>query len=197
MTAVSTAVRTSCAVDTHRICPGQQVLEVFAAVRIVGQQQDLRRGRQHEQDADQRLLHLGTLAFGPGEQQRAGQRGGGGRESARPTLRWVVRSGSRDDAERRHLRDGEIDEHDAAGQHLLSQRHVRDRHQHAGDQRRPQDAEVGGQRVHLSAASSLSRVSSNKPNRSFASGVPPTENGNVTAGAWTRSDSQVAAFGSL
>src|SRR5256885_9976595 len=44
-----------------------------------------------------------------------------------------------------------------------------------GDQRRPQNAQVRLQGVHLSAASSRLIVSSNRPKRSLASGVPPTE----------------------
>ena len=111
-----------------------------------------------------------------------------------PPFDGQIEAVGRDHAETRDLRDGQIDEHDAARQHLLSERHMRDRDQHARDQRRPQDAEVGEQRVHFSAASSLLRVSSNNPNRSFASGVPPTENGSTTAGACTRSDSQFAGF---
>ena len=43
--------------------PGEQVLQVLAAVRIVREQQDLRGGGEHEQDADERLLHLRPLAL--------------------------------------------------------------------------------------------------------------------------------------
>ena len=52
--------------------PGQQVLEVVAAVRVVREQKYLHRRRKHEQDADQRLLRLGPLLLGPGEEQGAG-----------------------------------------------------------------------------------------------------------------------------
>jgi len=65
-----------------------------------------------------------------------------------------------DDAERRDLRDREIDEHDAAPEHLLPERHVRDRDEDAGDQRRPQDVEIRERVVHLVAASSRFNVSS-------------------------------------
>ena len=92
----------------------------------------------------------GRLRLGPGQQQRAGQRRGARRELRAPPFDRQLETVGRDHAEPRHLRDGEVDEHDAAGQHLLSQRHVRNRHQHAGDQRRPQDAEVSEQSVHLS-----------------------------------------------
>ena len=103
----------------------------------------------------------------------------------------------RDHAERRDLRDREIDEHDAAPQHLLAERHVRQRDEDAGDERRPQDAEGAGEVVHLPAASSRLMVSSKSPNRSLASGVPPTENGSTTTGTPIFCDSQSAAFGSL
>ena len=127
----------------------QQVLEVLAAVRIVGEQQDLRGRCEHEQDADQRLLHFGALALGPGEQQRAGQCGGARRRLRAPAFDGQLEAVGRDHAETGDLRDREVDEHDAARQHLLSERHMRNRHQHAGDQRRPQDAEIGEHRVHL------------------------------------------------
>jgi hypothetical protein len=51
---------------------------------------------------------------------------------------------------------------------------VRQHHQDAGNQCRPQDAQFRLQGVHLFAASSRLMVSSKSPNRSFASGVPPT-----------------------
>ncbi len=102
-----------------------------------------------------------------------------------------------DHAEARDLRDGEVDEHDAAPQHLLPERHVRQDDEDAGHEGRPQDADVPGEIVHFAAASRRLSVSSNRPKRSFASGVPPTENGSITTGAFTRSDSQSAAFGSL
>ena len=166
-------------------------------MRVVGEQQDLRRGRQHEQDADQRFLHLGPPALGPGEQQRAAQRRGHGGELRRPARQLVAERVRRDHAERGDLRDREVDEHDAALQHLLPERHVREHYQQAGEQRRPQDAQVDCEVAHFSTASSRSMVSSNSPNRSLAPGVPPTENGRVTTGACTRSESQSAAFGSL
>ena len=74
---------------------------------------------------------------------------------------------------------------------------VMHRDQDAGDQCRPQDAEVGRVEVHWGTASSRFRVSSKSPNRSFAPGVPPTENGSSTTGAPTRFESQSAGFGSL
>ncbi len=102
-----------------------------------------------------------------------------------------------DDAESGNLRDGEVDEHDAAPEHLLPERHVRQEDQDAGHEGRPQDADVSAEVAHFAAASSLLSVSSKRPNRSLASGVPPTENGSSTTGAFTRSASQSAAFGSL
>ena len=95
------------------------------------------------------------------------------------------------------LRDREIDEHDAAIQHLDAERHMRRGHEQAGDERRPKDAEIDRRRVHLGTASKRARVSSNRPKRSFARPVPPTVKGRVTAGILARSDSHCAARGSL
>ena len=50
-----------------------------------------------------------------------------------------------DDPEAGHLRDGQVDEHDAARKHLLTERHVRENHQEAGNERRPQNAQLGFQ----------------------------------------------------
>ena len=47
-------------------------------------------------------------------------------------------------AQARHLRDGQVDEHDAAPQHLTAQWHVAGQRQQAGGQRRQQQ----GQLVH-------------------------------------------------
>ena len=103
----------------------------------------------------------------------------------------------RDYAKRGHLCDREIDEHDPALQYLLPERNVRQHYQEAGDQRRPQDAQVDCEVAHFSTASRRLMESSKSPYRSLAPGVPPTENGRVTTGACTRSESQSAAFGSL
>ena len=127
----------------------EQVLQIFAAVRVVGKQQDLRRGRQHEEDPDQGLLHLGPPALGPGEQQRARKRGGHGSDLRGPARELMTERVGRDDSKRGDLCDREIDEHDSALQDLLSERHVRQHDQEAGDERRPQDAEVDGEIAHL------------------------------------------------
>ena len=54
-----------------------------------------------------------------------------------------------DDAEARDLRDGQVDEHDPARQHLHAERHVRQHDQEPGDQRRQQDAEFVVQQAHF------------------------------------------------
>ena len=189
---------------THELLHGhpqdlarEQVLELLAAVRIVREQQDLCRGGEHEQHADQRLLHLRALALRPGEQQRAEQRGRDRGDLRHPAVKLQPGGFRRDHAERGNLCDREIDEHDATPQHLLAERHVRQRDEDAGDERRPQDAEGAGEVVHLPAASSRLMVSSKSPNRSLASGVPPTENGSTTTGTPIFRDSESAAFASL
>ena len=112
---------------------------------IVGEQQDLRGRRQHEQHADQRLLHFRPLALGPGQQQRGQQRRAYRRDLGHPALQFQPKIMRGDHADTGHLRDGEVDEDDTAGQHLLTERHMRGQHDQAGKQRRPQDAEILGQ----------------------------------------------------
>ncbi|MFO1410433.1 MAG: hypothetical protein U1F06_08670 [Steroidobacteraceae bacterium] len=102
-----------------------------------------------------------------------------------------------DHAEPGHLRHREIDEHDAAGEHLQAERHVRDHDQNAGDHRRREDGERIVQRAHRTAPSSRVMVSSNRLNRSRAAPEPPTVYGSTTTGACTRSASQSAALASL
>src|SRR5262249_21590897 len=103
----------------------------------------------------------------------------------------------RDDSEPCNLRDGQIDEDDAARQHLLTKWHVREHDQDAGHERRPQYAQLRLHAAHFAPASSRLMVSWKRAKRSLASGVPPTVYGSSTTGTWMRSDSQSAALGSL
>jgi len=88
-----------------------------------------------------------------------------------------------DHAEPGDLRDGQVDEDDAAVQHLHAQGDVGGEHQQPGDERRPQDAPVERAPVHRvpPAATSRATVSSKRPKRSFAASLPPTVNGIFTA----------------
>ena len=127
---------------------GEQILEILAAVRIVGEQQDLRGRGEHEQHPDQRFLRLGALALGPGEEQRAHQRGGGCGDLRDPAARAEAGDVRGDHAEARHLCDREVDEHDPAREHLLPERHVRQHDENAGNEGRPQDAQIRLQGTH-------------------------------------------------
>ncbi len=95
------------------------------------------------------------------------------------------------------LRDGEIDEHDAAREHLLPQRHMRDCHQAARDQRGHQDAEIELPKCSFGCRQQSLDGVVEQAEQILCLGLPPTENGSTTAGACTRSESQLAAFGSL
>ena len=161
---------------------------MLAAVRVVGQHQNAGARSEHERHADQRLLLRAGAPLGPGQQRGAGECGAhGGRLHRHAAIGKAQRIGH-DHPQPRHLCDGEVDEHDAAVEHLRAQRHVRGQHQQAGDQRQSEQAPVERVPVdsaHLAApaaASSRSTVSSNKPNKSFAPWLPPTVNGNRTAG---------------
>ncbi len=155
---------------------------MLATVRVVRQQQDARARCQHEQHADQRLLLLRHAVFGPGEQRGAEQRGTDRRRLHHQPLRAEPHGVGRDHAQARDLRDRQIDEHDAAVEHLPAQRHVRGQHQQPGEERQTEDREVERGGVHWVAASSRSSVSSNSENRSFARSLPPTVNGSLTTG---------------
>ena len=197
-TAVRMAVRTSCAFETQRIWPDEQVLQVLAAVRVVREQQDLRRRRR---------ARTGCRSAPPAPRAASSRSRSGATRPRAPRRRPRPARVQPSIGKPKPLAAITPSPATCAiarsmntmprAQHLLAERHVRDHDQEARDQRRPEDAEIGAEKVHLTAASSLLIVSSKRPKRSFASGVPPTENGSTTTGAWTRSDSQLAAFGSL
>ena len=125
---------------------------MFAAVRIVGQQQDAGAGGEDEQQADQRLLDLRPAPTAPGQQQRGGA-GGGRRRRLGGDVEAAVAAplgqAGGDDAQRRHLGDGQVDEDDALAQHLAAERHVGRQHQQAGGERHQQQTPVDA--VHFRA----------------------------------------------
>ena len=104
--------------------------------------------REDEHHADQRLLLLRRAPLGPGQQPRAeqGRRDGRGLHGD-AALGQAERVGG-DHAEPGDLRDREVDEDDAAVEHLHAERHVRREHQQAGDERRAEDAPVERAPVH-------------------------------------------------
>ena len=103
----------------------EQVLEVLAALRVVGEQQQRAGRREHEQRADQRLLEFRPVAVGPRQQPGAADRRDGGRDLHAPPAFVDAVPLREDHAERGDLRDRQVDEDDAAREHLLAQRHVR------------------------------------------------------------------------
>jgi len=112
--------------------PDQQVLQMLAAVRVAGEQQQASARRQHEQHADQRLLDLRPAALGPGQHQGSEQRRRQRRHLNRPALRLEPHRVRRNDANSGDLRDRQVDENDPAIEHLGAQRHVRGQHQQPG-----------------------------------------------------------------
>jgi hypothetical protein len=126
----------------------QQVLQVFAAVRVAGQHQDARAGGEHERHADQRLLLRAGAPLGPRQQRGPGERcRHRGRLHRSPVVGKTECIGD-DHAQPRHLRHREVDEHDAAVEHLRAERHVRGQHQQPGDERQPEDRPVERVQVH-------------------------------------------------
>ncbi len=144
-------------------------------MRIVREQQNLRGGGEHEQHANERFLRFRSLALRPREQQCTEQCRDDGRNLCGPAFRTETHRVCGDYAEPGHLRNREIDEYDAAREHLLTQWHMREDDEQARDERGPENAHLSGDITHFSAPSSRATVSSNRPNRSFAAGVPPTE----------------------
>jgi hypothetical protein len=104
------------------------------------------------------FLHLRPVLLGPGEEQRAGERRGERRRLHAQPVRLEAEPVGEDHAQPRDLRHREIDEDDAAREHLDAERRVRRDDQQPGDERRPENAEV--ERAHFAAASSRSSVSS-------------------------------------
>ena len=91
----------------------------------------------------------------------------------------------KDDAQPGDLRNGKIGEDHAALQHLHAERDVRCKNQQTRDERGQQNIQFDI--AHFSPANKRWIVSSNIVNKSLACGVPPTVNGNITAGICARS----------
>src|SRR5262249_23782213 len=100
---------------------------------------------------------------------------------------------SEDHAQAGYLGHRKVDEDDAARKHLHAQWNVGRRHEQAGDERRPQDAEARRVERHFNAPSKRWIVSSNNPKRSLALSVPPTVKGTITVGILARLERNCAA----
>src|SRR4029079_17365336 len=120
-------------------------------------------------------------------QKRTTQRGGQRGDLHRDALGLEADLIGNEYAAARDLRDGEVDEHDAAREHLRAERNVCRGDEQAGDQRREHDREVDWRRGHCAPFSRRAIVSSNRLVRSFASASPPTVNGSATVAIFARS----------
>jgi hypothetical protein len=115
---------------------------MLGAVRVVGEQDQLGAGGEDEHDADHRLLQLAHPALAPQEERGRRQRRRNRADLHRPAVRFPAHRVRGDHPEPRDLSDRQIDEHDAALQHELSQRHVRRQHQNPGEERGKQDRQL-------------------------------------------------------
>src|SRR5262245_2118535 len=108
-------------------------------------------------------------------------------------MRLEAEAAGGDHAERRHLRDRQIDEDDAAPQDLLAEGDVRGENEHARDQRGRDDAEPDRIEVHFGSNKVLT-ITSNMPNRSSAPAALPTVCGSTTYGIDVLAPSHSDAF---
>ena len=121
---------------------GQDLLEMFGALRRPVDEQNGRRRRNNVDDADQRLLrHAGAPCAREGQQHRRKQRERERIAIGRNALRRMTEHECDRRAERRDLRERQIDKDHFAGKHLDAEIGVdadkRDRHQ----ERRPEKNE--------------------------------------------------------
>jgi hypothetical protein len=119
----------------------EQIFEMLAPVRIVRKDKELDAGRDNEQHADESFLNLRPFLFGPGESQRSQQSRGSCGYLNPPSLRFKTHRVGGRHTQSRHLCDREVDEHDAARQHLLAQGHMGRKDQHPGKECRKENAE--------------------------------------------------------
>ena len=96
----------------------EQIAQMLAAMHVAREQQHAARRAEHEGDTDHRFLHLGPDALGPRKKQRACERRRECGDLHSGPLRLEPELVGQQHAAARDLRDGEIDEHDAAGEDL-------------------------------------------------------------------------------
>ncbi len=122
--------------------PHQQVLQIFAAMRVAGEQQDAERCGQHEHRPNDGFLDFRPAFLGPGQEQRTEQ---GSRQRGNlhgDALRFPTEEVGCNDADPGNLRNGDVDEYDAPVQHLDSQWSMGCGNQQARDQCGEQEAEL-------------------------------------------------------
>ena len=162
--------------------PDEQIAQLFAAARVVREQQESARGRQDERHADDRFLNLAEASVGPRQQQAARECGRERRDLRRDAVRIETEAAGRNDAQAGHLRHGQVDEDDAATQNFAAERHVRRENERARDHRRPDDRKTGRVEIHCRASSKVFTITSNMPNRSSVPGRLPTVCGKTIEG---------------
>ncbi len=160
---------------------------MLASMHVARKEKYAARRTQDEGDADHRFLDVRPVTLGPGEQQRAGERRRERGDLDGRTLRLESELIGEQDSATRDLRDREVDEHDAAREHLGAQRNVRGGHENSCDERRQEDRNLDGRQIHCCPLRSRAIVSSNRPYRSLAASSPPTVNGSMTALIFARS----------
>ncbi len=115
---------------------------MLAAVHVAREQQHAAGRTEDEHHADHRFLHLGPDALGPGQEQRAAERRGQRGDLHGDAFGLEAEAVGEQHAAAGDLRDRQIDEHDAARQHLHAQRHVGRGHQQSGSERRQEDRQL-------------------------------------------------------
>ena len=111
-------------------------------MRVASEQQDAAGRRKNEQDANQWFLDARPALFGPAQAHGGHQRGTRGDDLDLIALGIPLQRVGRNNAQPGDLCDRQVNEDDAALQHLLTQRHVRAQHQQARGECRPDNGPV-------------------------------------------------------
>ena len=109
---------------------------MLAAVHVAREQQYPARRCQHEHDTDHRLLHVGPSSLRPRQQQRARERRDKCCELHGDPLGLESETIGEQHAAAGNLRDREVDEDDATGEYLRTERDVRRSDKKPRNQRR-------------------------------------------------------------
>ena len=139
----------------------QELLDVLGALRRAVEREHAERGRHRVDDADDRFLLDAALARArERKEDRAAERERERVPVGGFALHAVTGEDRDGEAERRHLREREIDEHDAAREHVQPEPGVDRREHEPRDEGPEQELRHGPAR--FSAAASLETLSSNR-----------------------------------
>ena len=114
----------------------QKIAQVLAAANVASEKQYPAGRCQHKHHADHRFLHIGPAALGPRQQQSAQKRCDERRELHCDPFGLKAKAAREQDPASSNLGDRKVDEHDAAGEYLCTQRHVCGGHKQACDEGR-------------------------------------------------------------